>query len=119
MEMGMQSADDFYEDEVKYVVILVTAASPAEGGQIARALVEDGLAACVNLIEGIASVFMWKGKVEEARECQLLIKTRTALLPDVIARVKELHSYDVPEIIALPIVDGNPSYLAWIDEVTK
>jgi periplasmic divalent cation tolerance protein len=116
--MEISELDSMLDDEVKHVVILVTVTSPAEGSKIGRALVEEKLAACANMIEGLTSVFMWKGKVEEAKECQLIIKTRTQLLPDVIARVKDLHSYDVPEIIALPIIDGNPSYLQWIDEVT-
>ena len=110
---------DFFEgDELKYVVVFVTAVSVEQGMSIARALVEEEVVACVNVVKGVRSVFRWKGKVEEEDEVLLVLKTRTARLPEVIARVKELHSYDVPEIIALPIIDGNPSYLQWIDEVT-
>ena len=105
-------------DELKYVVILVMAESPEQAITIARTLVEEEMVACVNVIQGALSVFRWKGKLEEATESLLIIKTRTQRLSEVIGRVKEIHSYDVPEIIALPIVDGNPSYLQWIDEVT-
>jgi len=109
---------EFTEDEVRYAVVLVTAPSVESAQEIARALVGDGLAACVNLVEGVFSVFKWKGKLEEDKEILLIVKTRTGNLPDLIARVKELHSYDVPEVIALPVIEGNPAYLQWIDEVT-
>lgn len=114
--MDMMEYDE--GEELRHVVILVMAGSREEGLTIARRLVEDEVAACVNVVEGALSVFRWKGKLEEAAECLLIIKTRTQRLQEVIQRVKALHSYDVPEIIALPIIDGNPSYLQWIDEVT-
>lgn len=114
----MEILDYEGEEQLKYVVMLVTAASREEGLAIARRLVEEGLAACVNLLDGILSVFRWKGKVEESPECLLIIKTRTERINEVIQRVKAFHSYDVPEIIALPILVGNPPYLQWIDEVT-
>lgn len=109
---------EFTEDEVRYAVVLVTAPSAESAQEIARALVGEGLAACVNLVEGVFSVFKWKGKLEEDKEVLLIVKTRTENLPDLISRVKELHSYDVPEVIALPVIEGNPAYLQWIDEVT-
>ena len=104
--------------EVCHVAVYITAADRAEGTRIARALVEEQIVACVNIFDGITSVFRWKGKVEEESECFLMAKTRFDRMGDVIDRVKELHSYDVPEIIAVPIVDGNPAYLQWIDEVS-
>jgi len=112
--------DIFYGDgeDIGYVVIFVTTPNHDDALRIARALVEEERVACVNVIDKITSIFRWKGKVEEETECLLIIKTRVERVPDVIDRVKSLHSYDVPEIIALPIVDGNPSYLSWIDEVT-
>lgn len=113
--MEMEYADG---DEIRYAVIMVTAASMDQAKEIARALVEEEIVACVNILNGVLSIFRWKGKVEEGSECQLFIKTRLTRVPDVISRVKALHSYDVPEIIALPIIDGNPPYLQWIDEVT-
>lgn len=103
---------------INYVVIMVTASGQEEGVKIARTLVEEKIVACVNLVDGVRSVFRWKGKVEEESECLLIIKTRGQQVPAVIQRVKALHSYDVPEVIVLPILDGNPSYLQWIDEVT-
>ncbi len=105
-------------EQIKHLVIMVTVSDKAEGAKVARPLVEEGLAACVNIVEGLTSVFMWKGKVEEETEALLIIKTTTERLYELIGRVKELHSYDVPEVIALPIVDGNPAFLQWIEEVT-
>ncbi len=99
-----------------YVVVLVTVSSKDEGLKIARELVQRRLVACVNIIDGVHSVFFWEGKVDEAKEALLVIKTRLDKLNDVIACVKSLHSYQVPEIIALPIVYGLESYLKWIDE---
>ena len=112
--------DIFYGEgeDVGYVIIMVTTPGPEPAKTIAMALVEEQIVACVSIIDKITSIFRWKGKVEEESECLLLIKTRTERVQDVISKVKSLHSYDVPEIIALPIVDGNPSYLKWIDEVT-
>ena len=106
------------DDEISYVVILVTVSGSEEGLAIARALVQEGMAACVNVVDKVRSIFKWKGKVEEEAESLLVIKTRVDRLFELTQRVKELHSYDVPEIIALPIISGNPAYLQWIDEVT-
>jgi periplasmic divalent cation tolerance protein len=99
------------------IVILVMCGSVAEGDRIARALVESRLAACGNLLETpVRSTYRWKGQVESAVEYLLLIKTSRRLFARVQAKVKELHSYEVPEIIALPILEGLPAYLAWIGE---
>jgi periplasmic divalent cation tolerance protein len=105
-------------EDVGYVVIMVTTPGPEPAKEIAMALVEAEAVACVSIIDKITSIFRWKGKVEQETECLLIIKTRAERVEEVIQKVKSLHSYDVPEIIALPIVDGNPSYLKWIDEVT-
>lgn len=107
-----------YEEEIQYFVIFCTAGSREEGEKIARRLVEGRLAACVNIVPGVTSIFTWKGAVDQAEECLLIIKTRGELIPQLISRIKSLHSYDVPEIIALPITDGNTAYLDWISEVT-
>jgi periplasmic divalent cation tolerance protein len=102
------------------IVVLVTCGSPKEARRIARALVEGRLAACGNVVEApVASIYRWKGKVRTARECLLIIKTsgkRFAALRDA---VKRLHSYDVPEIIALPIAAGSSEYLRWVAECVK
>ncbi len=101
-----------------HAVILITAPSPEEGQKIAEALIAEKLAACVNLVEKVTSIYWWQGKVERDTEALLIVKTKWALVDQLIARVKELHSYTVPEVIALPIERGNPDYLKWIDEVT-
>ena len=101
-------------------LVLVTCASAAEAKRIARAIVEARLAACVNIFPGsVISVYRWKGKVESARERLLLIKTSQKLLPKLQAAVQRLHSYDVPEFIAVPVIAGSRAYLAWLDENLK
>jgi periplasmic divalent cation tolerance protein len=101
----------------KYVVVLVTCGSRAEAQRIAREIVSRRLAACANLLENpVRSVYRWKGKVERAREFLLLMKTSVRRLPALEAKVERLHSYDVPEFIALPIVAGSPKYLRWLAE---
>jgi periplasmic divalent cation tolerance protein len=101
----------------KYVVVLVTCGSRAEAQRIAREIVSRRLAACANLLEiPVQSVYRWQGKVERAREFLLLMKTSVRRLPALKAKVERLHSYDVPEFIALPIVAGSPKYLRWLAE---
>jgi periplasmic divalent cation tolerance protein len=101
------------------VVVLVTAGSREEAGRIGTALVTERLAACVNLIGPIHSIYRWQGSIEEAEEWQLVVKARAADLSALEARVKALHSYEVPEILALPVYGGSAAYLAWLDEATK
>lgn len=101
-------------------LVLVTCASTAEARRIARAVVKDRLAACVNILPGrVTSFYRWKGKVESASERLLLIKTSRRRLAKLQAAVSQLHSYDVPEFIAVPIIAGSRAYLAWMDESTK
>ena len=101
----------------KYVVVLVTCGSRAEAQRIAREVVSQRLAACANLLETpVQSVYRWKGKVEKAREFLLLIKTSPRRLSALQAEVQRLHSYDVPEFVALPIVAGSPAYLRWLGD---
>ena len=98
-------------------VVLVTCNSVKEGRKIGRALVEARLAACVNVLQTpIESIYRWKGSVDTAKEFLLIIKTSRARLKALEAAVKRLHSYDVPEIIALPIERGSRDYLAWLSE---
>ena len=99
-----------------YIVILITCSNRKEAQKIARALISEKLAACVNIIENIQSLFWWKAKVDLARESLLIVKSRKLKLAKIIRLVKSLHSYQVPEIIALPILAGNKDYLRWIDE---
>jgi periplasmic divalent cation tolerance protein len=98
-------------------VVLVTCGSLAEAKRIARAVVKARLAACVNILPGaLTSIYRWKGKVESARERLLLIKTSRKRLAKLQAEVERLHSYEVPEFIALPVVAGSRRYLAWLEE---
>lgn len=106
-------------DVEKAFVILVTVPDVGEGGKVADALVGEKLAACVNMIESVSSIYWWKGKVERGAEALLVIKTRSSLVERVVARVRELHSYEVPEVVALPIEAGNPDYLKWLDESAR
>ena len=101
--------------ESKYIVILITAADTGEAQRISGVLLEEKKAACVNVISGVNSLFWWDGKLDSAQESLLVVKTKTSLLPEIIDLVKREHSYDVPEIIALPIIGGNLDYLEWID----
>ena len=87
--------------------------------RIARALVKEKLAACVNIVPGVASIYTWEGKVEEGKEVLLVIKSRSALSKKLAARVKALHSYSVPEVVTIPIASGNPDYLRWVRESTR
>jgi periplasmic divalent cation tolerance protein len=98
-------------------VVLVTCSTPVEAQRIARAVVSARLAACVNILPGaVQSIYRWKGKVESARERLLLIKTSRKRLAKLQAAVERLHSYDVPEFIAIPIAAGSPAYLSWVEE---
>jgi periplasmic divalent cation tolerance protein len=101
-----------------HIIVLITTGSLEEGRRIARLLVDERLAACVNVVSPIQSVYHWEGKVQEDQEVLLIAKTAGALLEQLAARVKQLHSYDLPEIIALPIIAGANDYLRWIDEET-
>lgn len=97
----------------EYSLVLITTSSVTEAEQIAQALVQAQLAACVSFLP-IRSVYTWQGQVEQAEEWQLLIKTRLSQFVALEAKVRELHSYEVPEIIAIPIVAGSQPYLQWI-----
>lgn len=100
----------------EFVVIYVTVGSAEEGERLARALVEEKLAACVNRVKSIESVYRWQGHVEKSEEELLIVKTRKDLFSAVEKRVRELHSYSVPEILALPVVAGSAAYLSWLGE---
>ncbi|MDJ0693791.1 divalent-cation tolerance protein CutA [Mastigocoleus sp. MO_188.B34] len=101
-------------------VVLVTAGSQEEAENIATALVELRLAACVNILPIHCSVYVWEGKVNKDKEWQLIIKTKLSQFPALEAKIQELHSYDVPEIIAIPIVNGSQPYLQWmLNQVTQ
>ncbi len=103
-------------DRSPFRLVYCTCGSTANARQIADALVSEQLAACVNILPGIQSVYRWQGQVESATEVLLLIKTRTECLPRLQERVKSLHPYELPEIIAVPITYGHEPYLTWITE---
>jgi periplasmic divalent cation tolerance protein len=97
----------------------VMCASPDEARRIGRAVVEERLAACANVLADASSLFWWEGQLQEARETALVLKTRADLVPALTERVVALHSYDCPCVIALPVREGHPAYLAWIAAETK
>jgi periplasmic divalent cation tolerance protein len=97
------------------LIVLVTASSADEASRIARALVEEHLAACVNVIAGLRSTYRWQGGVEQADEWLLVIKSARHLLSALEARVRTLHSYTVPEVLALSITGGSEAYLRWLE----
>lgn len=106
-------------EEFAYSVLFITTANTEEAERIANMLLNQKRAACVNIVPKVSSRFWWQGKLDSAQESLLIVKTRTSLLNEIVTLVKEIHSYDVPEIIALPIVDGNQDYLDWIDKEVK
>ena len=97
------------------VVVLMTAGSQEEADRISNALVAEMLAACVNVLPGVTSVYRWEGEVQRDQEWLLVAKSTREVLDDLVRRVQALHSYDLPEIIALPVVGGSEGYLRWID----
>ena len=103
-----------------YIVVFVAVGSADEGDRLARALVEERLAACINQVKTVQSTYRWQGKIERSEEELLIIKSRSDLFDRLKQRIEQLHSYSVPEIIALPIVAGSENYLRWLeDELAK
>ena len=100
------------------IVVFITAPLEEEAVKIARVLVESRLAACINIIKNIRSIYSWQGKIEDDSELLMIVRSQKSLFNELSARVRELHSYDVPEIIALPIIDGSEDYLKWLKEST-
>ncbi|MGB2698588.1 MAG: divalent-cation tolerance protein CutA [Candidatus Zixiibacteriota bacterium] len=103
----------------EFILILVTCSSPEEAEKIGNSLVEKRLAACVNVVPEVKSIFYWKGKVSKEKEVLLIVKSRMDLFESIQNEVKGLHSYEVPEIIALPIEAGSEEYLNWIRKETQ
>ena len=104
--------------EPEHIVVFITVADEEEARLISRVLLKQRKVACINIIPGVNSLFWWQEKIDSVEESLLVIKTRPVLLDEIIQLVKEIHSYDVPEIIALPIIGGNRDYLEWIDNET-
>ncbi len=103
-------------EESSYIVLFITTATADEARQISMLLLERRKVACVNIVPRVSSQFWWEGKLNSAQESLLIVKTKSSLLPEIIDLVKRVHSYDIPEIIALPIVGGNEDYLQWIEK---
>jgi len=106
-------------DNTKSILVLCTFPDPAFAKNIAERLVNEKLAACVNVITGVQSIFRWQGKIDNANENILVIKTKDNLYNELEERIKELHPYELPEIISVSIEKGLPKYLDWINESTK
>lgn len=102
-----------------YIVVFITAPSLQEAEQLGKALVEKRLAACGNIVQDIRSIFWWKDTIETEQEALLILKSRAALFPTIVNVVTYLHSYEVSEIIAIPIISGSEDYLKWIDQETQ
>jgi periplasmic divalent cation tolerance protein len=106
------------ERTTEFVLVLTSAASEEEAKHLARALVEAGLAACVNVVPGVTSIYRWKGQVTVGAEYLLVVKTRRALFSKVVELVRRLHSYELPELIVVQVRDGEAGYLAWLADGT-
>jgi periplasmic divalent cation tolerance protein len=100
------------------IVVFITASNEDEAARISRGLVDAGLAGCVNIVGNIRSIYRWQGKIENEAEVLMIAKTRRSLFTVLSEKVKELHSYSIPEIIAVPIVEGSEDYLNWLKGVT-
>jgi len=100
------------------IAVLVTVASKEEGERIAHTLVHDHLAACVNILSPVQSIYRWEGAIQNEVELMLVVKTRRALFDDVCTRIRQLHSFTNPEVLALPIVAGSEPYLRWLVDAT-
>ena len=105
--------------DTEYILVMTTLPADAEASTFAQALVDARLAACVNLLAPMESIYRWEGRVDREPERQLLIKTSRDRLAALWDRVRDLHPYDVPEFLVLPIVEGNPAYLRWVGESTR
>ena len=97
-----------------YIALLVTTGNSEEAHKIASELIGRRKAACVNIVPNVSSLFWWQGQLDSASENLLIIKTKASLLNEIVALIGQIHSYDVPEIVALPIVGGNQDYLEWV-----
>lgn len=100
-------------------IVLSTAPNPEVAATLARSLVEDALAACVNIVPAVRSIYTWKGQVSDEAEVLLVIKTRSALVPALQEAIRARHPYETPEVLAFPAADGLPSYLSWVIGTTK
>ena len=101
------------------IVILITTSSEGEARKIADLLLNERKAACVNIVPKVESLYWWQGNIESAQEYLLIVKTNTAKLKEITDLIKKVHTYEVPEIIALPIIGGNEDYIKWLDTILE
>ena len=101
------------------IVVFITTAGAEEAQRIADILLNERKAACINIVPRVSSRFWWQGKLESAEESLLIVKTKASVLDEIVGLVKEHHGYDVPEVIALPIIGGNEDYLDWVSKEVK
>ena len=99
-----------------HVIVYITASNAEEAKDLAEAILKERLAACANVVERVESIYWWKGKLERDNESLIILKTQESKFDELAARVKELHSYENPEIVAVPILKGSSDYLGWIDD---
>ncbi|MBF0540669.1 MAG: divalent-cation tolerance protein CutA [Nitrospirae bacterium] len=99
---------------MEYITVFITAPNDQEASKIGTAIVTEGLVKCVNIISNIRSIYQWKGNIEDQSEVLIIAKTKKEKFAELCRRVKTLHSYEVPEVVAIPIVDGLPDYLNWL-----
>jgi periplasmic divalent cation tolerance protein len=105
--------------DTEAIVVIIATGSPEEAERVVQVLLEAKLAACVNLVSGVTSMYWWQGRIEQAEEVLLLAKTRRSLFARLVETVRAVHSYEVFEAVALPIDAGSPEYLRWVDESTR
>jgi periplasmic divalent cation tolerance protein len=103
----------------EYIIVLVTTANKVEAEKIAQTLLKERLIACANILNPVTSLFFWSGKIDKAEECLMVMKSRRDLFAELAECLKGLHSYEVPEVLAIPIVEGSAAYLAWMGEMLK
>ena len=104
---------------MNFIVVFATTPTKEDAKKIARKIVDEGLAACVSIVDEVKSIFYWEGKIEKAREAMLIIKTRNEKFNQLMDHIKSIHPYTVPEILAIPILAGNPEYLKWVEDSTR
>ena len=105
--------------DTDFIIVLVTTKDRTEAEKISQTLLDERLIACANIVNPVASCFLWQDRIDRAEECLVLMKTRKDLFAELAMRVKALHSYEVPEVLALPVVDGSGEYLAWMRRTLK
>lgn len=106
-------------ENVHEVVVFITAPNEEEASALAKAVVEARLAACVNIVRNVRSIYRWQGAIEDDQEVLMVVKTRKDRIAELTEKVRELHSYDVPEVIAIPIIGGSKDYIQWLNESTR